>query len=67
VQQRGCFRVDPGIRVVTEGGRLWPGESRLQQTVVANRGRVAERALRDVQQIVQVEEDHSPRRSSASA
>jgi hypothetical protein len=48
-------------------GAFGRGERRLQQAVIAHVRDVAERSLGDAQQLVEFEEDHSPRRLSASA
>jgi hypothetical protein len=50
-----------------EGARAGSCECRFEQPAIADLRRACERSLRDVQQILEIEEDHRPRRSSASA
>jgi hypothetical protein len=66
VQQRGRLVVDRRIGVLTERRRLLSRRRGLRQTDVADL-ELTQHPPRDVQQVVQVEVDHRPSRSSASA
>ena len=59
--------MDRGVRFVAEHRRLGAGKRRLQQAKVADLGFPAKDALGDVEQVVEIQEDHWPSRSSASA
>jgi hypothetical protein len=65
--QQGCsLRVDGGVGVFSESRGAGPGERGFEQPDVTDL-HLAQRARIDVQQVVEVEVDHWPRRSSASA
>ncbi len=67
VQQRCGLLGKARVGILSEGGGLRAGQCRFEQADIADLRRGAERPLRDVEQRVEVEEDHWPRRSRASA
>ena len=58
VQQRSGFVVQRGVGVRAERRRTRTGSCRLQQPDVAHLHRTAGSALGDVQEVLEVEEDH---------
>ncbi len=66
MEEGGALAVDGRIGVLAERRRAWSGQCGLEEPDVAY-PHVTERASRHVQQVVEIEVDHWPRRSSASA
>lgn len=67
VQERGRLRVDRWVGVLAQVARLRSGEGRLEEPPITDGRWAPEGTLGDVQDLVELEVDHSPRRLSASA
>src|SRR5436190_13867288 len=67
MKQRRRLLREVRVRVLAERRSARPGERRLEQTVIAHLRLTAEGPSCDPQQVLEIEEDHSPRRRSASA